>query len=422
MFAIVALLNVNYNILRAARNALVVADLGHGAASIPVFELFGTMPASVLMVYLLAKLLNRFSIHKVFFITLATFSLFFLLFATVLYPAAILPEFFSLLFFVMAELWKIALLTVLFWGLVNQYIPIEEAKKYYAPLMLGGSIGTILSGPLVSFCTSDYLSNGWGQSLQWLMIALSIVALLTGVCFTLLWEHFAEKNPIAKEAPKPTLSLRESIQATLSSRYLMLLAWITIATYIAYAVGETIFLEVLKQKFPNPRDYCDYMGKLTSWSGMMTAFSALAITPYILRNARWVVASIITPACILFTEGAFFISLWTPTHIDLLVLFGTLFFCLARAMKYTLLDSSKEISFLLLPPLEKMQGKLVIDGMCSRAGRAGASVLSISFTQICGSVLASAFLAGSFVLAVGISCLIATLKLGKLIEKKSVHV
>src|SRR5690606_141291 len=66
MFAIICLLNVDYAILRSARNALVVADLGKGAESVPIFELFGTMPASVLMVYLLTRLLNRFSIHKVF--------------------------------------------------------------------------------------------------------------------------------------------------------------------------------------------------------------------------------------------------------------------------------------------------------------------------------------------------------------------
>ncbi len=154
MFGIVCLLNVNYNILRSARNALAVVDLGHGAGSIPFFELCGTMPGALIMVYLLTRLLNRFSIHKVFIITLATFSGFFLFFAIVLYPslsgweekllqwtwlpgnaffAVVLPQFCSMLFFVMAELWKIALLTVLFWGLVNQYIPMNNAKKFYAP-------------------------------------------------------------------------------------------------------------------------------------------------------------------------------------------------------------------------------------------------------------------------------------------------
>ena len=154
MFGIVCLLNVNYGILKGARTALVVTDLGKGAGSIPIFELAGTMPCAVLMVYLLTRLLNRYSIHKVFMITLGFFSGFFLLFGLVVYPshsgweaeiltwtwlpwhgffAVMLPQVFSMAFFVMAELWKIALLTVLFWGLVNQYIPLGDAKKYYGP-------------------------------------------------------------------------------------------------------------------------------------------------------------------------------------------------------------------------------------------------------------------------------------------------
>ncbi len=87
MFGIVSLLNVNYNILRSARNALVIADLGSGGAgSIPLFELIGTLPAAVIMVYVLTRLLNRFSIYKVFLIVLTIFLSFFLLFALFIYP------------------------------------------------------------------------------------------------------------------------------------------------------------------------------------------------------------------------------------------------------------------------------------------------------------------------------------------------
>ncbi len=443
MFGIVCLLNVNYSILRSARTALTVADLGTGAGSIPVIELLGTMPSSLILVYLLTRLLNRFSIHKVFFISLAVFSGFFLFFSIGIYPslpewratllewtwlpanafwAVVLPQTVSMLFFVMAELWKIALLTVLFWGLVNQYVPLEDAKKFYAPLMLGGSVGTILAGPIVSFCTSDLASrNSWSQSLTLMMLTLSLVGLFTALLYSKLWRQFTgPKNE--EPPPKQTLAVWESIRVCFRSRYLFLLAWITIADYIAYTLGEVVFLDVLKQKFPDPRIYCEYMGKLSLWSGILTAISALFITPYLLQRCRWVVASLVTPVCILVTEGAFFIALWTPGiagQIEVLVLLGTLFFCLARAAKYTLFDTSKELSFILLSPLEKMQGKLIVDGMCSRVGRGGASMISILLIQVCGGVLASAPIAGCLVLFIAISCVISTLKLGVLVENKS---
>ncbi len=325
----------------------------------------------------------------------------------------------------MAELWKIALLTLLFWGLINEYVPLAQAKKYYAPLMLGGSVGTIVAGPIVLLCTSNWVSNqSWSQSLTWMMFMTALVGIGIGYLYSRLWRKLSQQNKqegVEKEE-KESLSLWESIQACLRSRYLLLLAWLTVADYIAYTLGEVVFLDILKQKFPDPRDYCDYMGVLSFWNGVLTAFSALVITPYLLLRSRWVIASLVTPVCLLVTEGAFFIALWHPmtTHnIDLLVLLGTLFFCLVRAAKYTLFDTSKEISFISLSALEKMQGKLVIDGMCSRLGRGSASITSLLLIQCCGGVLASASIVGLLSIAIAISCVISTFKLGKLVEKSS---
>jgi AAA family ATP:ADP antiporter len=190
MLGISCLLNINYAILRSARNALAVADLGGGASSIPWFELCGTMPGAFLMTLCLTYLLNRHTIRRVFFMVLTFFVLFFLAFAIFAYPIIVSWEqgicsvIASMLFFVMAELWKIALLTVLFWGLVNQYVPLEQAKKYYAPLMLGGSVGTILAGPLISLATSSWISQiSWGKSFAILMWMVFFVSVATAYFF-----------------------------------------------------------------------------------------------------------------------------------------------------------------------------------------------------------------------------------------------
>ena len=427
MFGIVCLLNISYTILRSARNALVVADLGGGARSIPWFELCGTMPGAILMTFCLTYLLNRHSIRRVFFIVIAVFTIFFLTFAIGVYPlltspvlGSFVPKVASMTFFVMAELWKIALLTVLFWGLVNQYVPIEKAKTFYAPLMLGGSMGTILAGPMITLCTKNLGNASWSESLALLMGTLALISVVTGWLFHKLWNYFSSLPRIQKEK-KEEISLWSSIQACLKSRYLLLLGWVTIADYIAYALGEVVFFDLLKTKFPNPKDYCAFMGKLSVWNGVLTAFSALVITPYLLSKCRWVVASLVTPICLLVTEGAFFFALWNPalaSQLELLVILGSIFFCFVRAAKYTLFDTSKEISFVLLPPLQKMQGKLVVDGMCARVGRGSGSFLTLAIIQISGTVLASAPLAGALALLIALSCVFATSHLGSLVDQK----
>ena len=441
MFGIVCLLNVNYAILRSARNALVVADLGGGAGSIPWFELCGSMPGSILMTLGLTWLLNRYPIQRVFFIALFLFIGFFLLFAAVIYPflpackamilswawlpgseaiASFFPSFVSMLFFVMAELWKIALLTVLFWGLMNQYVSLESAKSFYSPLMLGGSIGTLLAGPLISFCTSEWVSHkSWSSSLLVMMSLVALVGIATGGLFSALFRNLKEESKADVSKKEEQLSVWESLRVCFRSKYLMLLAWVTIADYVAYALGEVVFLDVLKQRYPDPLEYCDFMGTLSFWNGALTAISAVLITPYILRRCRWVVASLVTPICIVLVEGAFFFALWNPTlsiRVEWVIFLGSLFFCLVRAAKYTLFDTSKEISFLLLPPLEKMQGKLVVDGMCARVGRGGGSLLSIVLIQVFGSVLSMSPIAGLLAMVIATSCVLATSRLGALVD------
>ncbi len=428
MMSIVCLLNVGYSILRSARNALVVADLGGGAKSIPWFELCGGMPGAIAMTFVLTWLLNRYSLKHVFFITLAAFIGFFFVFSVGVYPwlvdlkHTVIPLFSSMIFFVMAELWKIALLTILFWGLVNHYVPLGDAKKFYAPLMLGGSVGTIVAGPLISLCTSDWLSGkSWHVSLNLMTGMLALIGVVTAWLFSKLWNEFSGAEKVEANTKEDSLSVWESIRICFQSKYLLLLAWVTIADYIAYALAEVIFFDVLKEQYPNPRDYCDFMGKLSLWNGVLTAFSALVITPYLLRKYRWMVASLVTPVCLLVMEGAFFFALWHPSlsvQLPVLVGIGSLMFCMARAAKYTLFDTSKEISFLLLPPLEKMQGKLVIDGMCARIGRGSASFLSLMLIQVCGSVLATVPVAGGLALCISASCVVATSRLGMLVDEK----
>ena len=326
MFSITMLLNINFTILKSVRNTLAVVDLGIGASTIPIFELFGALPCSILMTWGLS-LLMRISIHKVFLIAMAIFLGFFLIFAMGLYPALVslrqkgeigtgILQIFSMSFYVMGELWKPALASILFSGLVNQHIPLAEAKRLYAPLMLGGSIGAILAGPIVSFCTSEALwkyfllsSEQWTHALILMMFVVTILGVITAVLYYQLWLYFSQRSKEQVASSEHASSLKESIRLCFQVPHLRLLSWIVIADYIAYSLGEVIFLDVLKIKFPKACDYCNYMGTISAWTGILTVISALFITPFILQRCRWVIAALATPLCLLITEGCFFIFL-----------------------------------------------------------------------------------------------------------------
>src|SRR5207249_4455846 len=134
------------------------------------------------------------------------------------------------------------------------------------------------------------------------------------------------------------------------------------------------------------------------------------------------------PLCLLVTEGSFFVFLrlagpsqewfgWTRAiWLESVVILGSLQYCLCRAAKYTLFDSSKELAFVLLPDSQKMQGKLIIDGIGSRLGRGGASMLSLLLISLSGGVMASSWLAGVFAMGITASLTLSTVKLGNLID------
>lgn len=450
MFCLILLLNINFTILKSVRSTLAVNDLGTGAGMIPIFELCGALPASILMTWGLTWLLNRISIQKVFFVAISLFLSFFLIFALIVYPFieswrqqegsnSIILQICSMSFYIMGELWKPALTVILFWGLVNQYMPLLEAKKLYAPLMLGGSIGSILAGPLVSFCTSESFwkcyaiaPEHWTHALTLMMLVVVMLGTISAYLYYRLWLCLITLPQNIATASTSKFSLKESIGLCFHNPQLRLLSWIVIADYIAYSLGEVIFLDVLKQRFPSTCEYCGYLGSLASWSGVFTVISALSITPYALQHCRWVAAAIATPICLIITQGAFFIFLcgksfteawfgWSEAEaIGVIVLMGSIQYCLCRTAKYTLFDSSKELAYVLMPSELKMKGKLVVDGICARIGRGSASITSIILINAFGGVIASSFLTGVIAITVGCSWAFTTCKLGKALDKQKV--
>lgn len=167
---LVILIHYNYALLRAMRNTLTVTGVGGDATLIPTYEFFGTLPGTLILAVTLSYLLKHFSFRSVFFLTTAFFALFFATFGTLFHS--------PMLFFVMAELWKVALLYVLLFGWLNQHVELKFAKEAYAPLLFGTSIGIFLASPTIDFCTSHAWENAFFlQQIVVVTVALSIMVI-----------------------------------------------------------------------------------------------------------------------------------------------------------------------------------------------------------------------------------------------------
>jgi AAA family ATP:ADP antiporter len=86
---------------------------------------------------------------------------------------------------------------------------------------------------------------------------------------------------------------------------------------------------------------------------------------------------------------ASFATLFGMTPLALCVFFGSLQNCLARASKYTLFDATKELAFIPLSKECKQKGKAAIDGVGSRIGKSGGSLIHQSLLMCFGTVALS---------------------------------
>jgi AAA family ATP:ADP antiporter len=470
MLLVFFLIAFNYNILRAAKDTLVVTAPASGAEAIPFIKVWAILPMALLMTYIFTKLSNKYSTEKVFYIMIGIFLGFFAIFTFILYPLRetlqpnnfanmlqrVLPQGFNgfiamirnwilTCFYVMAELWGTIMLTVLFWGFANEITTVHEAKRFYSLFSVGANVAGTLSGQAAIFLSSNiffesipYGKNAWEQS----VLFTNITILITGSLIIGLFIYINKKTaPINTEPtisqvkpPKIKISLKKSFSYLLKSKYLIFLALIVLSYNLTTHIAEIVWKNQISQVYPNPSDFNAYMGHVMRLTGIVATAIALFISGNFLRKFSWTFSALITPLIVLST-GIFFFSFFffkapfaisfagffSSTPLIMSVFFGTLQNTLSRASKYTLFDATKEIAFIPLNKESKRKGKAAIDGVGSRFGKSFGSVLTQSFLILFSTLTASApYIAILFLFILGI-WLLSIIALGKQFNALTSH-
>ncbi len=461
MFFIYFLISFNYNALRAYKDSMVVT--ASGAEAIPFIKVWAILPSALLLTFLFTRLANRFSREKVFYIMLGLFLAFFTLFAFVLFPAqeflhphafadkiqAALPEGFKgfvaifrnwtfTLFYVMSELWSTAIMSVLFWGFANEVTKVGEARRFYILWSIAANIAGIFAGQAAIFFSGGvffswlpYGKDAWEQSVFFLCCAIVISGLMTMAIFRWLNKHVIHPSEKAllsggNPAEKIKMSMRKNFAYLAKSKYLICIALIVLCYNVGINLVEVVWKDQIQQLYPNPNDYNVYMGEVMTWMGVIATVTSVFITGNAIRRLSWTASALVTPLIALIAGlGFFFFALFNGssfafgslfagmTPLMLSVTLGSVHNCTTRACKYTLFDATKEMSFIPLGSESKLKGKAAIDGVGSRIGKSGGSVIHQGLLIIFSSVAASTpYVAGIFFIVVLIWVL-ATISLGK---------
>lgn len=468
MLIIFFLISFDYNILRTLKDSLLITAKGSGAEVIPFVKVWGVFPGAILMTIWFAWLSNRIAQESVFYCIVGLFLSYFFIFTFVLYPLrdvihphewadkleTLLPVGFKglvimlrywsfTLFYVMSELWSSTVLSVLFWGFANQITKLSEAKRFYGLFGVGANFSGIFAGQVSVFCcyytkktpSLPFGEDAWHQSLI-LMVSLILLAgiialavfrwmnknILTDKKFYNPEEVKTEGDVVGK------ISLKQSLSFLFRSKYLLYIALVVISYNLTINLTEVLFKHQVRELYPDPSDYTLFMNHIVSVIGLVATLSSLFVASNAIRKFGWTFTALITPVILLITSvgffSFFFLSQFSSlTSLSLLgmslsplamvVLFGTAQNILSRGAKYSVFDSTKEMSFVPLCPESKLVGKAVIDGVCSRLGKSGGSIVFQTLFLFFSTLSSSSPYVAAVLIAVLIVWIISVQLLGK---------
>ena len=444
MLLIFFLISFNYNVLRTLKDTLLITAKSSGAEVIPFVKVWAMFPGSILMTLLYTWLSNRFSRERVSYIIISIFLIYFFIFTFVLYPIrdmihphatadaleAYLPLGFKgfiamfrywsfTLFYVGSELWGNIVMFVLVWGFANQVTKLGEAKRFYGLFGVGTNIAGVFAGQASIYCCLYTESGGtiplgedpWHQSLI-MMVSLVLLAGLLSV-FLFRWinaqvlknECYQQEGSLGQkeEEVQEKLSLKQSFAILLRSKYLICIA----VTVVAYNAGinllEVMWKYQVKELYPNPKDFTLYMNEIVSIISIVATLSSLFVSGNAIRKRGWTFTAVLTPIILFVTSITFFaffflknqspalvFSLIGTSPLVAVVFFGSLQNILCRAAKYSVFDSTKEMAFVPLSSNSKIVSKAAIDGVCSRLGKSGGSMIHQSLLLFFATLTASA--------------------------------
>jgi len=303
------------------------------------------------------------------------------------------------LFYIIAELWPNAIFALLFWQFVNKITTIEESKRFYPIFGLLGQTGLYLSGQfLMNLEAMDrYILETFNltthHSVLTIQLCISVVTVLGVIALFAFWIinnrilDIATTESLQFKVKKHQMTLKESFKMIIGSRYIRLITILLICYGIAINLVEGPWKATAATLYPTTTEFATFVGSYLSYTGILTIIFVV-LGSNIVRKLGWFSAAIITPFMVLITGLMFFMvanfdsvgtfMMLTFAFTDpvmLAIVIGAILNVLSKSSKYTLFDSTKEMSYVPLDEELKTRGKAAADIIGTKLGKSASAFL-----------------------------------------------
>lgn len=420
------LLSLNYTLLYNSKDTLIVArSLSSGAEVIPLLKGWFVIPAAFIIMILYSKLSNRLSRAGLFYATLMPFLIFFILFTFILYPnkehltptysaqwlqdflgssrshwVAIYINWYNSLFYIIAELWGVVTINLLFWTFANQINTVSEAKRFYTLFSAAGDVGAMISAPVIF---SSRIPNDFDGTLHNVLLWTIGFGIIIAILYSIMDRYILPKRTelnwqqdslALTNQRKSKPSLIQSIRTIVKSRYLGHIAVLVIGYSLALNLVEVFWKAILKQAYPSAEDYYMFMNGFSFYTGLVSLLVTVFAAGIIIRKRGWHFSAQITPILVGISGILFFvfyytqdlyapiIALWGLTPSLFLAFYGAIQNILSKTAKYSFFDPTKEMAYIPLDEEQKTKGKAAVDVVGSRLGKSGSSWLQAFMMEI----------------------------------------
>ena len=404
----------NYSMLRSIKDALVVTSIGPEA--IGFLKTYFVLPSAILFTMLYTYLCNIMNQKKIFYLIISFMAGYFLLFGLIIYPNTdffharestindlsllfsplkwfikILGNWSYALFYILSELWGSVVIGLLFWQFANQITRTEEAKRFYPMFGMIGNFGLVLTGFILTSVlpkTGDNLDHHAFSTAIIIPVAACLVMMLLYMWINKNVVDDTETNSSSKAKKKKIkLSFGESMKVIFTTKYLFLIAALLIAYGISMVLVEGIWKAEIRMMYPSHIAYTRFMGEFQKYQGIIAIFFMI-VGGNILRKVSWKSAALFTPLMILITGIIFFFVVFFGKSLNsfvegiifiqpaiIAIFIGALQNILSKATKYSLFDSTKEMSYIPLDQELKTKGKAAVDVIGGRLGKSGGGII-----------------------------------------------
>ncbi|MFK8039913.1 MAG: Npt1/Npt2 family nucleotide transporter [Rickettsiaceae bacterium] len=419
---------MNYSMLRSMKDGYIISI---GTELISFIKTYVVFPAAIAVMIIYARLCNKFTQQAVFYIIVLTFVSYFAAFALVIenfydtlhlsrdtidrlslaYPnikwfIRIAGNWGYVSFYTMSELWGVVVTTLLFWQFANKITTTQEAKRFYSMFGVIGNVGLIITGFAIMNVLKvnidmDSVGGSSGSSQDFSKLFFIIIANGLIVCAIYRWMNLYVLtdpklyNPSDQDHAKPKkkskISFSESMKIIFTSKYLGLIAGLVIFYGFSINLVEGVWKSKVGALYQSKDQIALYMANFQTMQGI-TSIIFMIIGANILRKVKWGTAAILTPLMILITGTTFFlmdifdntvspymVAIFSATPLVMAVNLGALQNILSKATKYSLFDSTKEMSYIPLDNELQTKGKAAVDVIGGRLGKMSGAIFQSTF-------------------------------------------